>query len=516
MSTSFEGARTTSQTQYWDVMSEVSSDFELEDSESLKTLRLRSRQLIKDNPTAAGAQQTFINYICDAGPYITARGKGNGQTVEAQTFLDGYLPRLDITGMLSLADLDEQLVAWAFADGDILINLPLDKKRKGVQTVVELIEAHRIKTPSGLGKKYKVDESLVRHGVKYDVEGRVEGYYVKKIEHVNNFGDSPEFFDFYPMYREFNGFRRRVTWLFKAPLNARPKASRQYPILTPVITLFKYIKDYLEAVLIGARVAACFSAFVKSSNPAGTLQGMTSESGSTTYDPAGVNRNTKLQPGTITYMRTNETIDFASPNRPNDNVDSFLVRLQTQIAMTLRVPYALLFQDLKEVNYSSWRGGMLEVKRLISRWRRQIDVVNKWIINTVLFESLLRGETHGSIKDIQISMRWPSYGILDPEKQSRANKLRIQNGTASRKMIAEEEGNSFEEIQRDLLEEELLAIEKEALILKRKKELEEKYGIIFESTLEADRKTTRRPGEVEGEDLDEDDALERRKEDGNV
>lgn len=512
----FEGARNTSQTQYWDVMSEVSPDYDLDDGDALKTLRLRSRQLVKDNPIAAGAQQAFINYICDAGPTVKVRGTGKLQTREAQEFIDSQTRKADISATISLAQILEQLVASAFIDGDILINLPLDTKRAGVQTVVELIEAQRVKTPNGLGKRNKIDAELVRHGVKYDTEGRIQGYYVKKLEYMSNYAESEDHYDFYPMYKEFNGFRRRVTWLFKAPLNARPKSSRQYPIMTPVITLFKYMKDYLEAVLIGARVAACFSAFVKSENPNAVYSGMTVENGTVTKDPKDLNRNTKLQPGAIFYMKPNENIEFASPNRPNDNVDAFLVRLQTLVSMALRIPYALLFQDLNSVNYSSWRGGMLEVKRLVGRWRRDLNAIVDWILRTWMLEGMIRGEVRGSLDKLSMIQRWPIFGELDPEKQGRADKLRLQNGTVSRQMIAEEQGTNYEDITAELLEEALTAVELEAQILKRKKELEEELDIIFESTAKTDRLTEKRPGEVEGTDLDSTDAAERRKEDGNV
>lgn len=511
---SFEGARQTSQTQYWDVMSEASPDSDL--SDSLKTLRLRSRQLVKDNPVAEGAQQAYINYICDTGPVIKGIGKSRLQTREAEDFLSLQVKKADITATCSLAQLIEQVVSAAFVDGDVLINLPLDSKRKGVQTVVELIEAQRIKTPRGLGKQTKVDSELIRHGVKYDEEGRIQGYYVKKLAYMSNYSENLEHYDFYPMYKEFNGFRRRVTWLFKAPMNSRPKASRQYPILTSSITLFKYIKDYLEAVLIGARVAACFSAFVKSNNPNAVFAGMTTESGSVTKDPNDVNRNTKLQPGAIFYMKPNETIDFASPNRPNDNVDTFLVRLYMIVSMKLRIPYALLFQDLHSVNYSSWRGGMLEVRRLVGRWRRELNDVIDWIIRTWLLEAMIRGIVRGNLSSINIVKRWPIFGILDPEKQSRADRLRLQNGTVSRQMLAEEEGSSYADIQRELMEEALEAVDVEAEVLKRKKALEEEFGIIFDTTVKVDRITDKRPGEEDGTDLNPDDALERRKEDGNV
>jgi len=73
----------------------------------------------------------------------------------------------------------------------------------------------------------------------------------------------------------------------------------------------------------------------------------------------------------------------------------------------------------------------------------------------------------------------------------------------------------------------LLKVERQSKILLRQKELEEEHNIIFpegptvlkESTSEPDNQRdtsgSRRKGESAGEDLDDDDARERKKEDGN-
>jgi len=511
----FEGAEDTNYTNFWTSGQEISPDEELSLGDSLKKLRLRSRKLIRDNSVAAGAQQTFINNIISYGPIVKIDTKGKRKKKEVNDFLDIYLSKIDMSGTESLDQALDQIVGWSFVDGDLLLNLPLDKKRKGVQTVLEIIEAHRISTPRELEKGTNIDQSLVRHGVQYDVDGRIEGYWVKKADRVTKYSDTKDDFTFYPMYKEMDGVRRRVTWLFKAPLNSRPKSARQYPVLTPVITLFKFLKDYLEAVLIGARVAACFSAFVKSQNPAGVFKGMTTDSnGTPTEGPTG-QRLTKIQPGSVFYMRPNEDVTFAAPNRPGDNVDAFILRLYKTISMYLRIPYALLFLDMTEVNYSSWRGGVLEAKKVIIRWRRELDRVIEWVVKTIVYEASLRGEFEGDF-DAKVVIRWPSLGILDPEKEARANKIKLANGTTSKQRIADEEGASYEELQTELEEEALLDAEREAIVLKKKKELEEKYGILFPETVEQlNRQTNKRPGEEEGEDLDPDDAKERRKEDGN-
>ena len=519
MAIAYEAARDTAYNMGWQVSKELDPNTELSDSDTLSKLRLRSKQLIKDNPIVAGVQQAFINLITNTGPAVYSASNSRVQRDQINEMLDDTLPRCDITGTKSLNKILEELVAWSFADGDILINLPIDKQRVGLKTVVELVEASRIKTPTGAGLENSA--SLIKNGVEYDMEGRIKGYWVKKASKMDSYSNAVDNYDFYPMYLESKGLRRRVTWLFKAPLNSRPNMSRQYPLVTPVIVWLKHLNDYLEATIVGARVAACFAAFIVSNNPAGTWKGFTTDTtdGSVRYDPqSGDSRRVnKLQPGQTFYLKPNEDIKFSSPNKPGDNVDAFLLRLYKTIAMNFRIPYPILFLDLVDVNYSSWRGGALETKKMVGRWRRDLDEVIDWITSTYTLEAMSVGLVRGDIKKVDLRKRWPSDGILDPEKEARANKAQLANKTKSRQMICDEQGIVYAEVVRDLEEEALLELATQAKVLIERKRLSEEHDIVFEEdTKKDDRVTDRRPGEDDSQtDLDEDDAKDRRKQDGN-
>lgn len=511
MSSGFKAARDTAYNLSWTVLPEYTADKELSDSNTLKTLRQRSRQLIKDNLIAAGIQQTYINTV-GALNTIKAVSKSRIQETQAQKIIDSFSVDATIDNK-SMSKVIEEIIAASFQDGDLLISLPLDNKRKNIKTVVELIEASRIKTPINLKR---ID--TIRHGVKYDNEGRILGYYVKKYDKMDSYSDNENFFDFYPRVRDFGGVKRVVTQLFKAPLNSRPQMSRQYPIITPVITMLKHLDDYLEAVVVGARVAACFAGFVKSMNPAGAYNAFTKDENGNIEDPLDSNNTArrvhKLFPGMIHYLKPNESIDFASPNRPNDNVDAFIVRICKLIAMYLRIPYPVLFLDLSEVNYSSFRGGANEMKKTINRWRKDLDNIIDWIINTVLLEASLRGTLRGNINTISLKKRWPVHGILDSEKEARSNKIELQNGTTSPQRICDEEGTVYEEIQKELEEDQIKATERTATVLKRQQELEKDLGILFQPDTEP-KQRERELREGEGDVLDDEEKKERRKQDGN-
>jgi capsid protein len=276
MSTFFKGAERNAYNIDWIVRSEATPDDEMYEGDSLVTLRERSRQLVKDNPLIAGLQQMYINLV--GTPSATRIKKASSQLLQrqAQERLNEFNADLSFDN-LTFDEVIEQIVSCSFLEGDLLISLPLDKQRQeGKQTVVELIEGNRVKTPSDLQRNKDI-----RNGVQYDSEGRVLGYYVKKYDKIGNYGDQSGSFDFFPRIKG----NRVVTQLFKAPLNSRPKMSRQYPIITPIIQLIKHMDDYLEAIIVGARVAACFAGFITTNNPAKAAASMTTDGGGTITDP---------------------------------------------------------------------------------------------------------------------------------------------------------------------------------------------------------------------------------------
>lgn len=495
---------------------ELSPDIELEQDATLQTLRVTSRKLIKNNFLASSAELAYINTILGGEIILDILGVNKIFDKEIVKFLDDHIFGLDISRQYSLSMITEQIIASSFTDGDVLINLPIDKYRKNkIKTYVELIDASRIKTPP----KHK-SNILVREGVEYYSSGKIKGYWViksiNKLSNVTYYSANDKDFEFFPMYKSDGIITRKVCQLFKAPLNLKIGQSRNVPVLTGSMGLIRYFNQYLEAVLVGSRVAACFAGFIKTNNPAQARKSLTESGTDTTIDVKG-QKLTKLQPGLLSYLKPNEDIVFASPNRPSDNFDNFILRLSKFIAMTIRIPYEQMFLDLKETSYSSWRGGSLETERNISRWKRDLDGVLRWIVFTFLQEALVKGELKGSLKNAKLQIIFPVYKTLDEEKSARARKINLQSNTTSQHREQAGMGENYDQLQDELDIESLRKVEREAKKLIFQKELSEKHNIIFPEQIEQDRDTSdsRREGEEEDSNIDEDDAKERRKEDGN-
>jgi len=493
---------------------EKSPDYELIEDQSLQKLRLSSKKLLKNNYIAVTCQQAYVNSILGGKIKIGITSSKKEQKKQVQKFLQKQTKKVDLSRELSLDQIAEQIINSSFEDGDILISLPQDKYYTGkVKTYVELISARRIKTPPS-----KKSNDLVKEGVEYYKSGKIKGYWVisNKTDRsdVTYWNASDDDYDFLPAYKKDGEITRKVCWLFKAPLNLRPSQSRQFPVLTGVMGLIRFINQMLEAVLLGIRVAACFSAFIETSNPAGTRTGTTEADQNEQIKVKG-KRLTKLQPAMISYLRNGETINFGAPNRPSDNFDPFMMRLLRMVSATIRIPYEQVFLDLGITNYSSWRGGALETERNINRWRRDLEAVLRWIIMTWLQEGVVKKELDDSLDTMRMEIVFPKFKSLDEEKTARADKINRAIESTSDHRIQEMKGEDWDMLQEQLDEEMKTKTEREAEELKLKKELEEQYGIIFpvEGTIH-ERETPKREGEQE--ETEEEDKLERRREDGNV
>jgi hypothetical protein len=493
---------------WWDT-GEVGADIDLEEDSSLISLRKLSRAMVKNNFIAASAQLAYTNSILGGLLKVTFLSKVEKLKKECERYFGYFKNNTDISRNISLSEVTENIINAAFVDGDVLINLPIDNEGgANVRTYIELVEANRIKTPP----KHKKNK-YVSHGVHYYSSGKVKGYWVisRKSSLISNFSVvKDEDFEFLPRYKKSGDTLREVCRLFKAPLNLRPNQSRQIPILSSVMNILRYFNQILETILIDIRVSACFSIFIKTNNPAGSIVS-TSEVDNKIQTKG--KRLTKIQPAMITYLKTNESIEAASPNKPSDNIGDFILRLTKLISMSLRIPYEHLFLDFSEASYSSARAGSLEVRRNVDRWRRDLKNVLNWIIITVLKEGKSKGKIRGDLKNVTIQINFPAYGTLDEEKMARANKTNLTSFIKSKHELTNERSKEYAELIEELRLEALEDVEREAEVLKRKKELEDELGIVFESSVKVDRKTKLREGE--GKELDEEEKKQRRKEDGN-
>ncbi len=483
---------------------------ELEEGCSREKLIQVSSRLVKNNFIAYGIIQAFLNAIM--GGHMVVEFKYPDKEVEKKLnkLLRSILRTVDVNQQMPFQEFVEQMITGSAERGDILVNLIRDPGHGATSVVPELIESSRIYTPF-----FEYNNDLVRNGIKYSEKGKVEFYYVRKDQGLfNTTIEVEEDFVKIPAWKKVGDKQVRSAYLFLCPMNLRPNQGRQVPLLTPVMGVLRYQGQYFEAVLISARVAACFVGVMQSENVAGTrsnLRGVQSQG--FTY--------TKLKPGMLMQSANGKgNITFASPNRPSDNQDSFLKRISMFISMSLRMPYINMYLDLSEANYSNYRGGTLEVQRMVSRWHERLKFITEWYLWNVLKDLKVNSGVRFSLNKIDFNICFPEFKSLDPEKTARADKTDIDNRVKTAESISKERGIDFDLLQDQLNKQVVVDVEREALRIKTAIDTAEKMGIPIELLLnqeEDEEKDTRSQQERDDnlDTKDEDDRKEIRKQDGN-
>ena len=490
---------------------------------TLKGLHEVSSDLMKNNPIAAAFAMAYVNAFMGGHLTVTAHGPDYAAK-PVEKILNQEFKGLDINRLYSLDMIMEYIIFMTFKKGDVLIHTPYDKERGEIGTMVELIDAGRISTPQDLQH-----DSNIRNGIKYGAGGRIIGYYVKPLAAVFNHSrlNSIDYNFIYLYSKGKFGLIKQNCMLFKSPLFDEFGGGRGLPPLTQSSRILRHIIKYIEAVVIGANVAACFAGFITTANPGGAKK-------SFDKNDRKLKQIGKLSPGGLYFLRRGEEISFGSPSRPADNTDGFVKRLTIIAAASIRWPYEMSQLHLENTSFSSWKGGQNEVTQNQNRWSGRLTIAAQFIAGNIHQEAVIKRMVKDSSK-VELKFQFPKFDALDSEKKARANGIDLDNGTTSLHQVSAENNLNYDELEEEKLKEGMDILDRQAKLNKYATDLENELGIIlieespsmavkeFESeakSSDSDDPDTRvsnkrRPGQPKKGKLSAEDKLENRRKDGN-
>lgn len=483
--------------------------------QNLPKLRLLSSYLLRNTFIAPGLRESVVNYT--VGKKLVVKPLYR-KTVHKRIHnrLTRDLAGIDKSRSESLVNIMRKATGMTFEKGDAIIHVAVDRKRKSTDTssFVEVINASRIKTPP----KYRKDANVIE-GVRRS-DGIIVGAYVRKLQDVTTVTrrlDRDEDFTYLPFFKDVtlpDGTRvkRRVAMLMKAGTFSETDQTRGLPPLTPSMNLIRYYEDYLNVLLVNKRVSGAVVGFTKTVNKHGTTDALAN------HMNQGLGYRGMMAPGTIASLQPGEDITFLTPRASSEGDDMFNQRILRLIAHPIRIPYELAYQDLSAVNFASWKSGQIELISSLTGWDIEAMKMAHMVVNNILLEYHIKGITNLTPDQIRLQIYLPRTSILDPEKTSRSEKIDLTNKSKSLHGLHDEHGTDYESTYEEQVAEAVDDIRKQAKVLVEKKKLSEEHGIVFPDDQEPEKRDTsssRRPGESEGPDLDEEDARERRKEDDN-
>lgn len=401
----------------------------------LQNLRVRSRDLVRNDPVAHAVIDTFITSVVGAGLEVqsTVSAEELGVSEEkagkireaSETAFSNWKRYADRANIMNFDEYQRLVFNKILVDGEAIV-LPTwnDTEWRPYGRCLAMVESEE------LDYNYTPNKRTV-NGITFDGSGSPVTYWLKKYTKSQWGGKSAAKTPPNGVKARDSKGRPNVLHIFET---IRPNQTRGIPKLAPVLDKFEELNEYVEAEIVSARVSACLSIFIQKNDPITAAQAMATG----TEDWSG-DRVQDIEPGVINYLSPGESIAVVDPKRA-EGFGPFVENILRLIGMSLGLPYELLVKDFSKTNYSSARAALLEARRQFTFYRKWIaEKFCQPIYEMILEEAYLRGELpitrrqyetkfHAIKKAMWVGAPW---GQIDEVKETQASILRINSGLST-------------------------------------------------------------------------------------
>ena len=392
------------------------------------TLRARARFRAANDPFIANAVGNMVASMVGAGIMPTPQHP-DPETRKAQSAVWGeFCDMADADGRTDLYGIQSEGARCVAVDGEAFLQL------------IDGPDGPRVRLiPPEL-----VDESLTRDlgggrfivsGVEFNADMTRAAYWVLPARPTDTFATTGT-----PVRIPAD----EILHVFK-PLG--PGQVRGVSWLAPVILAAAELDKLVDALVMGAQVAAMFAGFVVNQNAVGG------------DDPFGGEAQPSLEPGTLQRLAGGWDVKFATPAQVAQ-VEPILKHGLRQLAAGLGLPSHLLDGDLSDANYSSLRAGLLPFRQRMEQV--QYHTLVPQLLNPLWARVIAWAVTSGRMEapDYEANPRayraeWlpPAWPQVDPLKDTQATVAEINAGLTSRRKAVAQRGWALDDLDAELAAE---------------------------------------------------------------
>lgn len=449
---------------------------------SLSTVRQRAIYELTNNGYAAGIAGTLANWVIGTGPRLQMESDDSdfGDRVENAFGEWASSTYCDVERKLTLADMLDLGVRQLCTCGELVVveetseDSPLE-----VKYCLHFLEPHRLGDPWGL-----LGADGVQNGIKRAASGRPETYYIQKVHPGGtlNFAKIGEY-DAVPA--------ERVVHIFRLD---RAGQDRGWPWLHPSLGLFAQLRRWTLACLDAAEVAANLALFMYT-----TSDNLTPEAAESA-DLFEVERNMMM-----TLPAGWEPGQMRAEHPPHSYAD-VKRELISEAARPIHMPLNIALANSSGYNYASGRLDHQSFFRFVRyvEWWLSVHFCNRvlgsWLDEALRIPGYLgdraaarvgrptvvnasdkraaedglrprarvlygRADRSPAAQDMA-TWYWPGFKHVDPQKESKAQDIRLGNGTAN---LIDEKAEEGADWDRHLI--------KRARVAQRVHELAAEYGV---------------------------------------
>lgn len=445
---------------------------------NLNVLRNRSADMYINSPLGASAINTSRAHIIGAGLTLSAKinyrilGMSAEQAIEWQhstkAEFDLWADSLecDLYRKNNFYDMQDIAFISYLVDGDAWAAIKYRKPKNDFPycTRVQLFEAARVCNPGTfptagnvpyllVEKRNQKNGNRIINGIEIDNDGAVVAYWI-----ANRYPYDPV--DCSQLeWARVEAFGRRTGYqnILQISHEERPEQYRGVPFLSPVIEELKQVSRFTDAELTAAIIKSYFTLFFKTqSQGAGGLgAGGLPEA----YGPEEKIDFSKyifeLGAGTMNELPPGYDVQTVDASRTLSVFEPFVNALVSHIGAALGIPSEVLLSRFQS-SYSAARGAMLQFMAVAHARRTWFardfcqPVYERWLAEAV---AIGRIRAPGFFDSPLLRKAWsradwfgPVMGMLDPEKEVRAAKLREEYGySTGEREAAEMTGTTYSE-----------------------------------------------------------------------
>lgn len=418
----------------------------------LPTLRFRSRDLARNNPFVKKFIRALRRNVI--GPHGLAL-QVQSSDVEANEAIErawkraGRSKALDITGRLTWVQMQQLALATMAKDGEVL-----NIKHEGEGP---LGIAFQLVDPAGLDvglRNELAGGKRIRMGIELDSLDRPLGYHIIQAEPGTQELASPAH----------KWKRIPAADVIHAFLADEVGQLRGIPWMHAVILRLKMLGASDEASLVALRVGASTMGFLESTGePGGGADGYAGEDDQT----ADGEPIFDVEPGTFRSLPLGRKVSMWKPEYPTSEYAPFHKAMLHGIAAGLDAAYSTISGDLREVNFSSLRQGIIDER---DTWK-DLQGLFAWDFVQPCYVAWLRMQLmRGAIKtrsgrvlqlaDLEqyLDVEWAGrrWQWVDPLKDVQAAKIEVDERFRSRSSVIREQGGDARDTWKEVAEENAL------------------------------------------------------------
>lgn len=420
--------------QNWRVSNESA---EMTDRYSRDNVRARARDLERNSDMMNAVIGAFKRNVVGGGYRMQATTGKPELNKQIEKAWEKWCKKqnCDVTGQQSFNQIIRMAVARKKVDGGILF-VKRYTKEGYLPFQLQMIEVDELDctqtTPKKKGNK-------VVGGIEYNSYNKPQGYYIRQYG-LDGYSLTE------PVYIE----AKDVVFYFT---KKRPTQVREISDMAPTIPRIRDANEFMVAVSVKERIAACLSVFIKKVLPT-TGIGRTGGSGEqrTSYE------GKTITPGMIKELNAGDEIQVVNPTGQSADATTFTKLQQRLIGAGQGISYEATSRDMSESNYSSTRQGLIEDELTYKEDKELLIEIMTEIYETFLISAVLAGvlaiPDFWTNKDTYMSHEWiqAPKAWIDPAKESTANKTAMASGQKTFKQIAAENGRDWREQIDDMAE----------------------------------------------------------------